>query len=312
MLIVLTGKTNSGKSSTQNAICSTYKMDKLVTFTTRKPRHNEKNGIDYNFVSCETFLTLKDEGYFLEYKAYNTFDEDGNPDVWYYGTAKHTLKDNSCVVLTPSGLKELLKCDLPYDVYSIYLDIDEQSLKRKQIERGDNEKEAQRRLDADNLDFVYIYDNVDFVIDNTEFKLSAEEVAKEIMLRIIDSEPKTNEDGIMIRRPNFTKRVYISHAYGGIEENLDRVGEIIYHLSLEYPTYNFYSPLHCFSHAYHTTDYQLGLDYCLDLLDLCDEMWVFDSEIPSVGVNAEIQYCRKYGIDYEIWDKRKASKIGIN
>ena len=42
-----------------------------VSCTTRPPRPNEVDGVDYSFVSRERFQQLIDEGAFLEYATYN-------------------------------------------------------------------------------------------------------------------------------------------------------------------------------------------------------------------------------------------------
>ena len=315
MKIVLTGMTASGKSTTQKILCEKYNLNKIVTFTTRPPRFGEVDGVDYNFVSCETFLELIDEDYFLEYKEYITCDNvTGEKNVkWYYGTSKVSMtKDNTCVVLTPSGLQALK--DNNIDHISFYLDVDENSLRQKQIERCDNVLEAERRLKADKDDFSNIFQEVDFIIDNHLFKYSSDTIANEIMLDAIDIVAKTyiNSDGLYIRKPEYIKKVYISHAFSGLETNIKRTSDIINSLMLEYPTYIFYSPIHAFSFAYYKTNYQDGLDLCFDMLTMCDEMWIFDYEhFTSKGVNAEIDFCKTYNIPYKIFDDYELNILGI-
>lgn len=310
MRIVLCGKTASGKSTTQTVLCEKYGLKKIVTFTTRPPRKGEINGISYNFVSRETFLELVDEGFFLEYKVYKTCDEDGNlKEEWYYGTSKISMKDdNSCVVLSPSGLRALQ--DEKIEHYSFYLDVDEESLRRKQMERLDNVYEAERRIAADNLDFLGIEKSVDFMIDNYQFQLSPYGIAVDIFTRAwsrFNDESMCNN--MLIRKPSFKKRVYVAHEYKGLEKNLDRVTYIISSLVKTYPDYVFLSPIHAFSYAYHLVEYQNGLDFCFALLDSADEMWVFDDFSSTSGVNAEIAYCEKYDIPYHVWDEYECIEI---
>ena len=40
---------------------------KVVTHTTRRPRRDEVDGVDYHFVSNETYFEMVDRGQFLEH-----------------------------------------------------------------------------------------------------------------------------------------------------------------------------------------------------------------------------------------------------
>ena len=57
-LIIICGKTNSGKSTLKNALLQ-HGFESIVTYTTRSPRLGEVNGVDYHFVSEEEFENLK-------------------------------------------------------------------------------------------------------------------------------------------------------------------------------------------------------------------------------------------------------------
>jgi hypothetical protein len=86
-------------------------------------------------------------------------------------------------------------------------------------------------------------------------------------------------------------RVYISHPYGGDEKNKAKVEKIIKNLIKEYPQHTFVSPIHCFGFMYTAVDYQTGLNWCLDLLDACNEMWVYGDYRNSKGCTEEINRC---------------------
>jgi guanylate kinase len=43
-------------------------VERVVTYTTRKPREGETDGVDYHFVDEKTFLTMARKGAFLEHK----------------------------------------------------------------------------------------------------------------------------------------------------------------------------------------------------------------------------------------------------
>ena len=98
------------------------------------------------------------------------------------------------------------------------------------------------------------------------------------------------------------KLIYISHAYGGKEENIKEIEKIIRTL-YSYPSlleeYCFVSPVHnyeCLYADYDNENYYVGLEFCMDLLMYCDEMWVFCDYTGSKGVVGEIDRCHKHKI----------------
>jgi guanylate kinase len=72
LLIVISGPSGVGKDT---LIKRLLELDRnlrySVSCTTRAPRSNEVDGVDYTFVSRERFQQLIDEGAFLEYATYN-------------------------------------------------------------------------------------------------------------------------------------------------------------------------------------------------------------------------------------------------
>ena len=80
MMFVLSSPSGAGKTTLTNKIAENNKNFTIsVSHTTRKPRPNEINGKDYQFVSVQEFNTLVKENNFFEYA--NIFDN-------YYGTLK--------------------------------------------------------------------------------------------------------------------------------------------------------------------------------------------------------------------------------
>ena len=102
-------------------------------------------------------------------------------------------------------------------------------------------------------------------------------------------------------KKQYEKIIYISHPYGGVKDNEEKVARIIIRLQKKYPTYLFISPIHAFSFQYHKVDYEVGIQKCLWLLYRCDEMWVFGDWEKSKGVCREILECEKINKPYSIY-----------
>ena len=93
--------------------------------------------------------------------------------------------------------------------------------------------------------------------------------------------------------------VYISHEYGGKWRNKRKIGKLIKTLAYLHPDKIFVSPVHCFGFLYKKVSYDRGMEMCLELLDRCDEMWVFGKH--SKGVKLEIEHCKEGDIKYHIY-----------
>lgn len=161
MLIVLTGKTGSGKTTTAKLL-GAYGYEKLITDTSRPKRKGEVERVDYNFRTEDEFLKLEKEGKYAETISFNTIY-----GKWYYGSLKeHYLnsEDNKVIVLNPHGLKQVLDKVDRKNFKSFYLDINEDILLKRLSKRGDDPREVNRRLKIDRIDFKDIYELTDYQI----------------------------------------------------------------------------------------------------------------------------------------------------
>ena len=161
-MIVLIGKTASGKDSIANMLVKKYNYKKIITYCTRPPRDGEVDGETYHFISSYEFLKKQLLGYFVETTSYNV----AVGEKWYYGTSKYSLKDdNGVLIMNPDGLKAIKKIPgLNYT--SFYIMCDKKTLKKRLKKRGDNPKEAKRRLKADKKDFDGMEGLCDYTIMN--------------------------------------------------------------------------------------------------------------------------------------------------
>ncbi len=94
-ILVVSGPSGSGKTSLAKKLFEIIPNCYFsISTTTRKPRENEQEGVDYHFTSKEEFLSEIDNGGFLEWAEVH-----GN----FYGTSfrpiENALKEGKIVVL---------------------------------------------------------------------------------------------------------------------------------------------------------------------------------------------------------------------
>ena len=85
IMVILSSPSGAGKTTITKKIQQKYQSFKIsVSLTTRKPRTNEVDGVDYHFVSKEKFKEYIKENKFYEYAK--IFDN-------YYGTLKKNVDE---------------------------------------------------------------------------------------------------------------------------------------------------------------------------------------------------------------------------
>lgn len=170
-MIVLLGESGSGKSSIEKYLVENYGYKKIVSYTTRKPREGEVNGVDYRFITVSQFRRLKLQGFFAETSMYRD---------WYYGVAKKDCTDDKVAVLTPHGLRQVSKID-GINITSFYINVPRRDRLIKILQRGDDIEESYRRNVSDVGMFDGIEDEVNYVINNEGYKKSIAEMSEEIL-----------------------------------------------------------------------------------------------------------------------------------
>ena len=160
---IIIGKSGSGKS---------YLLEGLIEkgeryspkLTTRKPRNNEVNGVDYLFTDNQKFNNLLESN---EIKVYQKFIINGVD--WLYGITKENFDSNNIFIMTPAELQQLSEEDRK-KCFVIYLDIDVETRKNRIESRYDNNDSIQRRLDSDDSDFKDFKD-YDLKLNDPEFEI---------------------------------------------------------------------------------------------------------------------------------------------
>ena len=159
MIVVLVGKTASGKTTIANELCKHHGYKRIITYTTRPMRENEVQDVDYHFISDEQFNEMVENNEFTEYKRYDTAH-----GVWSYGsiiTSEQEYSDDCYVIiLTPQGLRDLSKKISRYIAF--YLNVGFKTQLERLKKRGDEEQQIIKRLKNDAKDFKNVVDIVDY------------------------------------------------------------------------------------------------------------------------------------------------------
>jgi len=180
-LIVLSAPSGGGKSTLKNAILRKFEnIEYSVSYTTRNPRGNEQNEVDYFFVSNELFGRMIQNNEFLEYAQVH-----GN----WYGTSRayiesrfkkgnHVIMDvdvQGAANIRKNGIDKIDIFIMPPDIKILEqrlrdrnTDIDEVISQRLKNARAEI-KEIYK------YDYLVINDNLDVAIEEISAIIKAEE-----------------------------------------------------------------------------------------------------------------------------------------
>lgn len=180
-LIILSAPSGGGKSTILAKILETaINIEYSVSYTTRKPRGNERTGVHYHFVSDEEFQQRIQTGDFLEFAQFC-----GN----YYGTSisyiQSRLDQGQHVIMDieVQGAAQISSRDIPY-VKIFILPPSLQVLKQRLTDRNtDSEDEIAQRLETakkeitqiGEYDYLVINDDLDKAVTDIWEIIRAEE-----------------------------------------------------------------------------------------------------------------------------------------
>lgn len=146
--IILVGKAASGKDHLRK-ILEGRGFKYGVSYTTRPPRPGEIDGKDYYFLEESEFQSLVEQGFFYEYISFNG---------WLYGTSKDQWNQTDDIfIMTPSGIGKIHAADRKHS-FVIYIDIPQEIRRNRLMSRNDNNDSIERRLEADERDFLNFTD----------------------------------------------------------------------------------------------------------------------------------------------------------
>ena len=196
MMFVLSSPSGAGKTTLTKKIAENNKNFTIsISHTTRKPRPNEINGKDYQFVSEQEFSDLVKEKNFFEYAT--IFNN-------YYGTLKkpvlELLSQGKDVLfdIDWQGTQQLKKVKDLSMVKFFILPPNIQALKERLINRHEGqEKSIEKRMNKFNEEVSH-WNEYNYVFVNDDLEICYEKI-----LKVIKSEKKgiiQNQDKNEIER----------------------------------------------------------------------------------------------------------------
>ena len=178
IMVILSSPSGAGKTTITKKIQQKYQSFKIsVSLTTRKPRTNEVDGVDYHFVSKEKFKEYIKENKFYEYAK--IFDN-------YYGTLKKNvdemiLKNDIIFDIDWQGTKQLSKFKNLKLVKIYLIPPNKEELKQRLIKRNlDPSLEVEKRFKAFDEDVLH-WKDYDYVLINENLDNCYKQIEKIIL-----------------------------------------------------------------------------------------------------------------------------------
>jgi guanylate kinase len=180
LILILSSPSGAGKTTLAKKIEGSDRNFKIsVSYTTRTPRTNEVDGVDYNFVTIKKFQELASQNKFLEQaKVF------GN----YYATLKEPIEDNLA-----KGIDYLFDIDwqgteqvkkiMPSDIVSIFIlppSIDDLESRLKKREEQNKELINQRMKMA--KDEIKHWKDYKYIVVNKDVENCFEQITKIIKI----------------------------------------------------------------------------------------------------------------------------------
>ncbi len=158
-IYVIIGKSATGKDTVYKEIKARTgdRFEKVIEYTTRPMRENERDGVDYHFTDDRTLETLKNEGKVVECRKYMTVH-----GPWYYFNVDDGRIDpehsDYLLISTLEAYGQIRAYYSAERVSPIYIEVSDKTRIHRALEREDRQvvprySELCRRFLADEADF---------------------------------------------------------------------------------------------------------------------------------------------------------------
>ena len=179
ILLILSSPSGAGKTTLTKKIQQKYQNFKIsVSCTTRSPRDNEVDGVDYHFLSEKKFKELIKTNSFYEYAK--IFEN-------YYGTLKSTVdqiikKNDILFDIDWQGTKQLSKFE-NLKLVKVYLTTENKNeLKKRLINRNQNSlKEVEKRFNSFDEDIKH-WNDYDYIVINKNLDVCFKQIEEIIKI----------------------------------------------------------------------------------------------------------------------------------
>ena len=177
IMVILSSPSGVGKTTLTKKIQQKYQSFKIsVSHTTRSPRSNEVDGVDYFFVSHSKFENLIQKNEFYEHAK--IFEN-------YYGTLKSNvdemiLKNDIIFDIDWQGTKQLSKYK-NLNLIKIYLITNKDELKKRLIKRNQNtNEEIEKRFNSFEENIKHWRD-YDYIVINKNLEVCFKQIESIIL-----------------------------------------------------------------------------------------------------------------------------------
>ena len=195
-LIVISAPSGTGKTTIVKELMLKNKNIKAsISYTTRNIRPNETNGLDYVFVTLQTFESMIVQNMFLEFAQ--VFDH-------YYGTpTKETLEALSLghtiiLEIDWQGAKQI-RLKRPESMSIFLLPPSKEELKKRLTNRATDSPEQIELRFEEAIKDIEQYSNFDRVIINKNIDSTCDEIMS-FVNNLHVSEPAINEEALAVIR----------------------------------------------------------------------------------------------------------------
>ena len=172
-LVIISGPSGSGKTSICKLLIKNHNIKQSVSYTTRKPREGERDGIEYCFIEKSEFEKLIEEDKLIEYAEYCGY---------LYGTSVSTIKEaieNKEILILAIDVKGALQVidKMPEAISIFIMAPDDKTLKLRLKNRlADNDTVIDKRFivakeemeNSKYYDYCVINDRLDDAVKEIE------------------------------------------------------------------------------------------------------------------------------------------------